>query len=194
MACFVAGTLIATPLGEIPVEELRPRDKVITRDNGVCEVDWTQQRVFEGAELKSKKHLQPILMQKGCLGGRLPENDLVVSPNQRVLAPGDRSCLFYERDEVLIAAKHLINPSLGIQQIQSFCTTYVGLLFDRHQSVLANGAWVESFQPYDRTLDGLGNAQRNEFFEIFPNFMRFTPKYPSNRPQSPRRRGLFNIA
>ena len=39
--CFTPGTLIATPKGEVPVEDLREGDKVITRDNGIQEIRWT---------------------------------------------------------------------------------------------------------------------------------------------------------
>jgi hypothetical protein len=34
--------------------------------------------------------------------------------------------------------------------------------------VLSNGAWTESFQPGDYTLGGMGNAQRSEILELFP--------------------------
>ena len=33
--CFVAGTLIDTPYGPRPIEDLRAGDQVITRDNGI---------------------------------------------------------------------------------------------------------------------------------------------------------------
>jgi hypothetical protein len=47
-------------------------------------------------------------------------------------------------------------------------TTYIHFMFDRHEVVLSNGAWTESFQPGDYSLKGLGNAQRNEILELFP--------------------------
>ena len=34
--------------------------------------------------------------------------------------------------------------------------------------MLSNGAWTESFQPGDMTLKGMGNAQRSEIFDLFP--------------------------
>ncbi|MCB1347866.1 MAG: hypothetical protein KDK11_04195, partial [Maritimibacter sp.] len=37
-----------------------------------------------------------------------------------------------------------------------------------HEVVLSNGAWTESFQPGDYALAGVGNAQRQELFELFP--------------------------
>ena len=41
-------------------------------------------------------------------------------------------------------------------------------MFDQHEVVLSDGAWTESFQPGDHSLAGIGNAQRNEIFELFP--------------------------
>jgi hypothetical protein len=38
--------------------------------------------------------------------------------------------------------------------------------------VLSNGAWTESFQPGDHSLKGIGNAQRAEIFELFPELER----------------------
>lgn len=45
---------------------------------------------------------------------------------------------------------------------------YIHFMFDQHEVVLSNGAWTESFQPGDYTLRGIGNAQRQEIFELFP--------------------------
>jgi hypothetical protein len=42
------------------------------------------------------------------------------------------------------------------------------MMFDSHEVVLGDGAWTESFQPGDYSLKGIGNAQRNEIFELFP--------------------------
>ena len=33
---------------------------------------------------------------------------------------------------------------------------------------MSNGAWTESFQPGDMTLKGMGNSQRTEIFDLFP--------------------------
>jgi hypothetical protein len=47
-------------------------------------------------------------------------------------------------------------------------TTYLHFMFDHHEVVLSDGAWTESFQPGDYTLKGIGNAQRSEILELFP--------------------------
>ncbi len=165
--CFTPGTMIATPRGEVPAELLRVGDKVITRDNGIEEVRWIGARHLEWAELSANPHLQPVLIRQGSLGNGLPEQDMMVSPNHRMLVANDRTALYFAEHEVLVAAKHLVG-SKGVHSVTSMGTTYLHFMFDRHEVVLANGAWTESFQPGDQTLKGMGNAQRTEIFEIFP--------------------------
>jgi len=107
------------------------------------------------------------LVKRGSLGHDLPEQDMVVSPNHRLLVANERTSLYFDEHEVLVAAKHLVGAA-GVDVIDSVGTTYLHFMFDRHEVVLSNGAWTESFQPGDYTLKGLGNAQRSEIFEIFP--------------------------
>jgi VCBS repeat-containing protein len=165
--CFTPGTLIATPKGEVPVEGLRAGDRIITRDNGIQELRWIGQRKFDWAHLLANPHLRPIMVRRGSLGNGLPERDMMLSPNHRVLVSNDRTALYFDEHEVLVAAKHLIGGK-GIFEVESVGTSYIHLMFDQHEVVLSDGAWTESFQPGDYTLHGMGNAQRCEILELFP--------------------------
>ncbi len=165
--CFTPGTLIATPKGERRVEDLQVGDRVITRDNGIQEIRWVGQKSMTGAEFERAQHLKPVLIQKGALGGGLPERDMMVSPNHRVLVANDKTTLYFEEREVLVAAKHLTGLD-GVDVVDVSATTYIHLMFDQHEVILSDGSWTESFQPGDLTLAGIGNAQRNELFELFP--------------------------
>ncbi|ASM72543.1 MULTISPECIES: Hint domain-containing protein [Roseobacteraceae] len=165
--CFTPGTLIATPKGECRVEDMQVGDRVITRDNGIQEIRWVGQKSMAGAAFERAEHLKPVLIQKGALGGGLPERDMMVSPNHRVLVANDKTALYFEEREVLVAAKHLTGLE-GVDIVDVSATTYIHLMFDRHEVILSDGAWTESFQPGDLTLAGIGNAQRNELFELFP--------------------------
>ncbi len=165
--CFTPGTLIATPKGERLVEELREGDKIITRDNGIQEIRWKGAKELSHKDLAKAPHLKPILIKAGSLGNNLPERDMLVSPNHRMLVANDKTSLYFEEREVLAAAKHLVNNQ-GIREVDTLGTTYIHFMFDNHEVVLSNGAWTESFQPGDYTLKGIGNAQRTEIFELFP--------------------------
>ena len=166
--CFTPGTQIATPQGERAVERLAVGDWVTTRDNGRQQIRWIGRRELSWGMLQANQHLKPVLIPRGSLGDDLPEHDMMVSPNHRMLVASDLTQLYFDEHEVLVAAKHLYGAG-GIRRVDRAGITYLHLLFDRHQVIMANGAWTESFQPDDRTLKGLGNAQRNEIFENFPD-------------------------
>ncbi len=165
--CFTPGTLIATPRGEVPVEQLRVGDMVITRDNGIQSIRWVGHRPMSAHALLANPHLKPVILRKGALGHDLPERDMMVSPQHRLLVANERTALYFEEHEVLVAAKHLLD-NRGVTEIESSGTTYVHFMCERHEVVLSNGAWSETFQPGDYTLKGMGNAQRIELFELFP--------------------------
>lgn len=165
--CFTPGTQIATQHGEIAVETLRVGDRVVTRDNGLQEIRWIGKVRMFLQDLQAAPHLLPVLIRQGALGRGLPERDLVVSPNHRVLVAGDRTSLLFREPEVLVAAKHL-SGGQSVQTVESSGTTYIHILFDRHEVILSNGAWTESFEPNDVSLKAVGNAQRLEIFELFP--------------------------
>lgn len=165
--CFTPGTLIATPQGERLVEDLKVGDRVITRDNGIQEIRWVGRKDLKGIDLARNPHLKPILIQKGALGNNLPEHDMLVSPNHRVLVANDKTALYFEEREVLVAAKHLTGLE-GVDEVETLGVSYIHVMFDQHEVILSNGAWTESFQPGDYTLKGIGNAQRQEILELFP--------------------------
>uniref|UniRef100_UPI002611FB06 Ig-like domain-containing protein n=1 Tax=uncultured Sulfitobacter sp. TaxID=191468 RepID=UPI002611FB06 len=167
VVCFTPGTMIATPKGERKVEGLKVGDRIITRDNGMQEIRWIGHRPMSGEELVANEHLRPILIQQGALGNGLPERDMMVSPQHRVLIANDKTALYFEEREVLVAAKHLTDME-GIDQVDVSHTTYIHIMFDQHEVILSDGTWTESFQPGDNSLAGVGDAARDEILELFP--------------------------
>jgi hypothetical protein len=168
--CFVPGMLITTARGEVPVEDLRPDDRVLTRDDGLQPIAWTGRRDLDAGELAVQPHFAPILIRAGALGPGRPERDLVVSPQHRVLVGGALAQLHFAEPEVLVAAKHLVGRP-GVERLLAPSpsgVSYLHLMFERHQVIRSNGAWTESFQPGDFSLRGLAGAQREEVFALFP--------------------------
>jgi Hint domain len=168
MPFFTPGTVILTPSGERPVEDLRLGDEVVTRDHGNRAIRWIGQRVLDYAFLNANAHLRPVLFQQASIAPGLPERDTMVSPNHRVLIESSRTALYFSGSEALVAAKHVVNAR-SIRQVDVLGVTYVHFMCDQHEVVMANGIWVECFNTGDLSLGAVGNAQRGEVFEIFPD-------------------------
>lgn len=168
--CFTPGTLIATPRGEKRIETLSVGDRIITRDNGLQQIRWIGTNTIPWQRLEAEQHLRPILIRAGALGDGLPEQDMLVSPNHRVLALAEQAVIEFSEPEVFVAAKHLVNHR-GIKPVDTLGTTYINMMFDRHEAVLSNGVWSESFQLTDMSLSTVGNSQRIELVEIFPELI-----------------------
>jgi Hint domain-containing protein/hemolysin type calcium-binding protein len=164
--CFTPGARIATPTGLVPVEALKVGDMVITRDNGQQPIRWIGSKAISSQQLDLRPQLCPILIRKGALGRDLPDRDMMVSPNHRILVSDERTNLLFQEPEVLVAAKHMLNDT-GILQ-ENRATTYIHMLFDQHEVVLSNGTWTESFHPGDYTMGDMATEQRREIFDIFP--------------------------
>jgi Ca2+-binding RTX toxin-like protein len=166
--CFTPGSLILTDRGERRVEDLSAGDRVLTRDNGYQVIRWIGRRELSAADLALRPEFAPVRIARGALGNQLPERDMMVSPQHRMLICGAAAEMFFGEHEVLVAAKHLVGQA-GIGQVTpQDGISYIHMLFDRHEIVRADGAWSESFQPGDMTLNGMDAAQREELFALFP--------------------------
>ena len=178
--CFTPGTLITTPMGPRRVEEMQAGDLVLTRDSGFQEICWVGRRDLGLAELVVNPALRPVRIAKGALGGGLPQRDLLVSPQHRMLIEGARAELLFGEREVLVAALHLVG-GVGIEQVMPRGVSYVHLMCAQHEIVQAEGAWTESFQPGLGTLGTMGNEQRDEVLALFPELADGMQTYPAAR-------------
>lgn len=62
--CFTPGTMITTPKGSKPIEQLSVGDLVITQDHGLQAIRWIGEKKITGARLLAYPHLQPIRIKK----------------------------------------------------------------------------------------------------------------------------------
>ena len=168
--CFTTGALIQTADGLCPIKAIRPGDSVMTRDNGLREVVWDGARTVTAGEMAANASLRPVLIRKDALGPGIPSRDTMVSRQHRMLAAEPRAALYFGEDEVLVRACHLIGRP-GIVETLLPQVTFIHMLFDRHEVVSGDGAWSESFQPGDRTLNGMDAATRAEVFQLFPDLV-----------------------
>ena len=166
--CFTPGTLIATAKGQRLVEDLQAGDRVITRDNGFQEIAWVGSKTMSSLDFARDPKLKPVFVKAGSLGNGLPERDMLLSPNHKVLLVDVNAELLFDDREVLVAAKHLVGKA-GIQQADVAQTSYIHFMFERHEVVLSDGAWTESFHPGDYSITGIDKDARAEILALFPD-------------------------
>lgn len=186
VACFTPGTLIDTDRGPVEVERLTVGDRVLTKDNGYQVLRWIGRRDLTPAELAAQPQLRPILIRAGAFGPAMPERDIRLSPQHRLLLTGARAELFAGEDEVFAPALHFLGLPGVVRDAAAAGASYLHLLFDRHEIVRSDGIWSESFQPTGAQLAGMGDAQHEEVLTLFPELAaRLSPAndrhYPAAR-------------
>ncbi|MBZ4022934.1 hypothetical protein CKO11_10730 [Rhodobacter sp. TJ_12] len=162
--CFTAETLVATGAGLVPVGSLTPGMRVITRDNGMQELRWVGIRRFGWQELGLNPLLRPVRIAAGALGDGLPERDMIVSPNHHFLT---RKQGAGEGSERLTMARDLLGRD-GVTQEHATGVDYWQILFDKHQLVLSDGCWSESFLPTPDRLAALDGDGRDGLTRVMP--------------------------
>ncbi|MBU2982998.1 Hint domain-containing protein [Lentibacter algarum] len=168
--CFTPNTRIETPEGAKLIQDLRVGDKVQTKDNGAQEIEWIGERRMTGARLFAMPRLRPIRIRAGALGIERPDEELIVSPEHRMLVKGSAAQALFNTDEVLVRAKDLLNDGSIVVDSQLREVTYVHLLLPEHQIVWANGVETESFHPANTALATLSDEDRASLLEMRPEY------------------------
>jgi hypothetical protein len=143
--CFLAGTLIATTSGEVPVEHLRVGDMVLTARGEARAVMW----IGAGRVLVTRGRRSaatPVVVRKGALGDNVPHHDLRVTKAHALSVDG-----------ALIPVEFLVNHRsiCWDDRAQEVALYHVELA--THDVLLANGAPAESYRD-DGNRGLFGNA------------------------------------
>lgn len=168
--CFTPGTMILTEDGPRAVETLTEGCRVQTKDNGCEEILWTGARRVSGARLYAMPHLAPIRLREGALDRGVPDAGLLVSPDHRVMLRGARARALFNTDEVLVAARDLVNDRTIVVDRMVREVRYIHMLLPRHQVVFANSVETESFHPASAALATMEDAQVAQILERLPDF------------------------
>jgi hypothetical protein len=156
--CFMAGTQILTPYGEVAVETLKRGDLVLTADGAEKPVVWLGRQTIS-TMFADPIRVWPIRVKAGALGENLPSRDLVLSSDHALLVGG-----------VLIHAGALVN---GLSIIREAAVpevfTYFHVELDDHSLILAENTPAETF---------IDNVERL----AFDNWAEHEALYPDGKP------------
>jgi hypothetical protein len=132
--CFLAGTMVATPSGEVAIEALRAGDTVLTADGAQVPVRWVGRQTISTV-FADPLRVNPILVRAGALAENLPSRDLYVSPQHALLVDG-----------ILVSAEALVNGT-SILRAPAPADSFVYFHVETadHSLILANATPAETF-------------------------------------------------
>jgi hypothetical protein len=134
--CFLAGTRLLTPLGEVAVEDLQVGDLVSTLVAGehvAKPVTWIGNRSVKPGDLRADD-AHPVRIKTGAFAEMVPQRDLLVTAEHCLLVDGG-----------LVPARMLVNGRsiIADRGISSFTSYHVELA--EHAILLAEGLPTESY-------------------------------------------------
>jgi hypothetical protein len=133
VACFAAGTWIATMRGHVAVELVHPGDQVGTMlGGGPAKVIWVGRRIVDCSRHPEPTKVWPVRISTDAFGRGMPATDLFLSPNHAVFV-----------DRVLIPIRLLVN-GCSVRQVMAERIAYHHIELAQHDVVLANGMPAES--------------------------------------------------
>jgi len=132
--CFLAGTRLATPDGEVAVEDITAGTILLTAAGEAKPVRWLGRSVISTL-FADPLRAMPIRIAAGALGENLPARDLLVSPDHAMCIGGN-----------LVQAGALVNGRTITRETEMPMTfTYYHVEMATHELVLAEGAPSETF-------------------------------------------------
>ncbi len=159
--CFAPGTMLQGKWGEIPVEEIQLGDLLMTVDHGLQPVRWVGKRTVSTAELVRHPNLRPVIVRKHAFGNR---RKMLVSPQHGLV-------MQFGSNDLLVRAKHaaeILGGKYARTHRSSTAVTYIHIMFEQHELVLAESSPTEAFYPGPMALRGLDPGCQSSLLATFP--------------------------
>lgn len=146
--CFVRGTRIRTPTGDMAVEELRVGDAVLTVSGTARPVIWTGMQRVDCRRHPAPHRVWPVRIRADAFGPGLPRRDLLVSPDHALYLRG-----------VLVPARLLVDGVSVLVEARP-AVTYHHIELPTHDVILAEGLPAESYLDCGDRMHFAGTAIR----------------------------------
>jgi hypothetical protein len=139
---------------------------VMTRDHGPQPIRWVG-----SSSVIAMGKLAPVRIAKGALGNDLPQRDLFVSRQHRILLQSRIAQRMFGSFEILVPAIKLTQLP-GIEAIPSpRSVRYFHLLLDRHEIIKAEGTQSETLLTGPEAKTAMGDLAVAELELLFPGLI-----------------------
>jgi len=132
--CFARGTRILTHAGYVPVEQLRPGDKVATIGGVARAIRWVGWRTVDLQTHTRPASVWPVCITANAFADGKPTRDVFLSPDHAVFLRGQ-----------LVPVKLLVNGATIRREKSCIAVTYYHIELDRHDVVIAENIALETY-------------------------------------------------
>lgn len=167
VTCLTRGTRVETADGPRPVESLKPGDSIITADGSAQPLQLLLSRALTKTDMMRNPNFVPVRISAGALGHGLPQRDLTVSQEHRMLLSSHTVQLLTGSDSALIAAKNMTSLPGVFLDHSAFQVEYFHLVFENHEIIYAEGAETESLLLSPSVLQNQTPEGRKEIQDLF---------------------------
>lgn len=161
VACFVAGTQVRTPGGDMPVETLAIGDLVTTASGDAKPIRWIGRRAFSRRFAAKSPRVVPVRVRANAIAAGIPCADLLISPEHAL-----------HLDGVLVPAGLLVNDRTIIRDACLATISYVHVELDAHDVIICNDTLAETYVDH-------GNRR------MFANWAEYDALYGEDAPAEP---------
>lgn len=154
---LIGSAPVATPTGYQPLDQLHRGDTVSTRSFGAVPVVHRVTRT-----VPARGSFRPLRLRAPYFG---LQQDIIVSPEQRLLIDGPEVEYLFGQEAVLVPARHLVNGFTAFAEPSGPTISYTQLLLPRHETMRVAGSELESLYVgrLRRHSDDLADSLLNGF-------------------------------
>ena len=166
--CFLRGTHILTPQGEVKVEDLAVGDLVITFDQTAKPIKWIGRRSFASTSVERwPGEFLPIKVARSALGPMMPHTDLFVSALHAMYMDG-----------ILVPVRNLVNGRsiAHCSSVETDSIDYFHIELAGHDVIFAEGAPTETLLAAGS--EGFDNLRHGTNTSV--DRVPFAPTLPAN--------------
>jgi hypothetical protein len=170
-SCFLRGTHILTPRGEIKVEDLAVGDLVSTFEGKTAPITWIGRRSHPSTQAERwPGELLPVKVSASALGPMVPHKDLYISAMHSIFVDG-----------LLIPARNLVNGRTiaHCESIDAETIDYFHIELENHDVIFSEGAPTETL--LTSQSERIASFETSEGQPLQVEQRPYAPQVPANR-------------
>ncbi len=182
-SAFARGTLIATPQGDVAVEDLQPGDMINTSTGEAAKLIWIGSSSFVPADAGRRMPLLRIMAD--TFGQGRPNSFLTVGPGARILHTPHRLRAEAGEKRLLTPVREFLDGVNVIEVVPPTPVRLFHICLERHAAIRVGGIEMETFHPGAKATQSVSQSLRDRFLGMFPQISHITDFGPLAHPRAP---------